>query len=48
MENSQIHRVRKYTGRRLGLGWGVGGGMETQCLMGAEFQFRKVNTLGDG
>ena len=49
--NSQIHRVRRYTGRCLG-GDGVGavglvGGMGSHCLMGTEFLFRKVKISGN-
>ena len=42
--------VRKYIGRMPGVGDGseMGGKMGNQCLMGSEFQFRKVKNLGDG
>ena len=46
--NSHIYRVRKYNGRCQGLGMVWGGGMESQYLMGTEFQFRKVKNLRDG
>ena len=43
-QNSQIHRIRKCTGRCWGLrAGGRGEGMGSQCLMGTEFWFSKMN-----
>ena len=46
-QKSQIHRVRKYSGRCPGMG-GVLVARGTWCLEGTEYQFRKVNNSGDG
>ena len=44
IQNSQIHRIRKNTGKCQRLGQGEG--TRSQCLMDTEFQFRKVKNFG--